>query len=72
MSNLYENYFQDPIHPINPIAMVETIKAHIGEIKVKTKEDEGAQFIILLNYQYDKKFCLFWNFIKILINPADK
>ena len=27
----------------------DIIKAHGGEIKVKTKEDEGAEFIIILN-----------------------
>ncbi|HRI21310.1 MAG TPA: sensor histidine kinase [Panacibacter sp.] len=28
--------------------MVQTIKAHGGEIKVETKEGEGTEFIILL------------------------
>ena len=39
------------INPINPSSdnSYDTIKAHGGEIKVETKEREGAQFIISLS-----------------------
>ncbi len=37
------------INPINPINHGQT-KAHAGELKVETKEGEGAKFIIQLPF----------------------
>ena len=37
----------NPINPINPVNhSSDDVKAHNGEIKVKTTENEGSKFII--------------------------
>ena len=37
------------VKSVNPIkSVVQTVKAHGGEIKVETKEGEGSEFIIQL------------------------
>ena len=39
----------NPIHPINPVNhSSDDVKAHNGEIKVKTKDGEGSEFVIQL------------------------